>query len=217
MSAGASDQSDIPLLELTGVTVRDGRRAILSGVSFAIQRGSVHALVGPNGSGKTTLLQAILGQRPFDGRIVAHWARAGRIGYVPQAFQVDRTLPVTAGDFLALTRQRRPVCFGITSRTERHISLLLDRVGLGGFRLRQLSVLSGGELRRVLLAHALDPLPELLILDEPGGGLDEAGFRWLDDTLLALKGEVTALLVTHDAEQVRRIADRVTMLEGARR
>ena len=215
MSPGASEHSDIPLLELTGVTVRHGGRPILSNINFSIARGSVHALVGPNGSGKTTLLQAILGQRLFDGRIVAHWTRAGRIGYVPQTFHVDRTLPVTAADFLALTRQRRPVCLGITPRAERHISLLLDRVGLAGFQLRPLSVLSGGELRRVLLAHALDPLPELLILDEPAGGLDEAGLRWLDETLLALKGEVTVLLVTHDAAQVGRIADRVTPLEGA--
>ena len=115
-------------------------------------------------------------------------------------------------DFLALTRQRRPVCFGIDAAARKRISLLLDRVGLGGFDNRALSVLSGGELRRVLLANALDPLPELLILDEPESGLDEASARWLDDTLQSLKGEMTVLMVSHDSERVRRLADRVTVL-----
>jgi zinc transport system ATP-binding protein len=141
-----------------------------------------------------------------------HWKGRGRIAYVPQQFQVDRTLPVTVADFLALSRQRRPVCFGIAPGTRTRVSRLLDRVRLAGFDDRPLSALSGGELRRVLLANALDPLPELLILDEPASGLDESSSRWLDDTLRSLKGEMTVLLVSHDSDQVRRIADAVTHL-----
>lgn len=134
------------------------------------------------------------------------------MAYVPQQFQVDRTLPVTVADFLALTRQRRPVCFGIARGARTRIAQLLDRVKLTGFDGRSLSALSGGELRRVLLANALDPLPELLILDEPASGLDESSSRWLDDTLTSLKGEMTVLMVSHDSDQVRRIADAVTHL-----
>jgi zinc transport system ATP-binding protein len=204
------------LLEVSDLTVRHGREILLSNISFSVQRGSLHALVGPNGAGKTTLLTAILGLTPFTGRILAHWEGSGRVAYVPQQFHVDRTLPVTAADFLALTRQKRPVCFGITAPAQKRISLLLDRVGLQGFESRLLSVLSGGELRRVLLANALDPLPELLILDEPAGGLDETAAQWLDGTLVSLKGEMTVVMVSHDSEQVRRIADRVTVLERAR-
>jgi zinc transport system ATP-binding protein len=201
-----------PILEISSLTLRPGDRALLTDFSLSVARGSLHAVVGPNGAGKTTLLAAILGLVPFTGRIVAHWAARGRIGYVPQQFHVDRTLPVTVADFLALTRQARPVCIGITAATRRRIALLLDRVGLPGLADRPLSVLSGGELRRALLANALDPLPELLILDEPLSGLDKAGAKWLDDTLVSLKGEVTTLMVSHDADQVRRIADRVTVL-----
>jgi zinc transport system ATP-binding protein len=200
------------LLEISGLTLRPGDQALLTNFSLTVARGSLHAIVGPNGAGKTTLLAAVLGLVPFTGRIVAHWAGRGRIGYVPQQFQVDRTLPVTVADFLALTRQQRPVCIGVGAPTRSRISLLLNRVGLAGFEDRPLSVLSGGELRRALLANALDPLPELLILDEPLSGLDEAGARWLDDTLVSLKGEITTLMVSHDADQVRRIADRVTVL-----
>jgi len=202
------------LLEISGLTLRPAHEDLLRNFSLSVSRGALHAIVGPNGAGKTTLLSAILGLVPFEGRIVAHWTGRGRIAYVPQHFHVDRTLPVTVADFLALTRQRRPVCLGVAAATRRRIVLLLERVGLAGFGDRPLSVLSGGELRRVLLANALDPLPELLILDEPLAGLDEAGATWLDETLVSLKGEMTVLMVSHDSDQVRRIADSVTMLAG---
>ena len=186
--------------------------ALLPDFSLTVERGTLHALVGPNGAGKTTLLSAILGLVAFDGRIIVNWAGSGRIAYVPQHFHVDRTLPVTVADFLALPRQARPICLGIASATRRRITVLLERVGMAGFDSRPLAALSGGELRRVLLANALDPLPELLILDEPASGLDESAARWLEETLASLKGEMTVLMVSHDSDQVRRIADRVTNL-----
>ena len=204
-----------PLLEISGLMLRPARRALLSNFSLTVERGTLHAIVGPNGAGKTTLLSAILGLVPFQGDIIARWAGRGRMAYVPQHFHVDATLPVTVADFLALTRQSRPVCLGVAGAVRSRISRLLERVDLPGFDSRPLSALSGGELRRVLLANALDPLPELLILDEPGAGLDEASTGWLDDTLLALKGEMTVLMVSHDSEQVRRVADRVTHLRAA--
>lgn len=204
-----------PLLAVRGLRASYGAIEVLHGVDLDVPAGAVVAVLGPNGAGKTTLLSAILGLVPFEGRIIAHWAASGRIAYVPQQFQVDRTLPVTVADFLALTRQRRPVCFGLAPGTRRRIAKLLERVGLDGFANRALSALSGGELRRVLLANALDPLPELLILDEPASGLDERAARWLDGTLTSFKGEMTVLMVSHDSEQVRRVADRVTVLTAA--
>ena len=121
---------------------------------------------------------------------------------------------MTVADFLALTRQRRPVCFGVARGTRTRIAQLLDRVKLAGFDDRPLSALSGGELRRLLIANALDPLTELLILTSLRSGLDETSASWLDDTLMSLKGEMTVLLVSHDADQVRRIADHVMELRA---
>jgi zinc transport system ATP-binding protein len=203
------------LLEIDALAVRRHREALLDDVSLRVRRGSIHVIVGPNGAGKSTLLAAILGQIPFDGRIAMNWTGAGTIGYVPQSFAVDPTLPVTVADFLALTRQRRPVCLGLTRAARIAIARLLDRVGLHGLERRPLAVLSGGELRRVLLAHALDPEPELLLLDEPTAGLDESAVQILDEILLASKrtGHTTVLMVSHDLEQVRRVADRVTVLD----
>lgn len=203
------------LVDVQRVTVRQNREAILDDVTFAVRRGSIHAIVGGNGAGKSTLLTAILGQRPFDGEIAMDWSGDGTIGYVPQTFPIDATLPVTVVDFLALTRQRRPVCLGVSTSTRQRIVRLLDRAAIAALVDRPLASLSGGELRRVLLVHALDPEPELLILDEPAAGLDDASAREFEDTLLTLRasGQTTILIVSHDLDQVRRIADRVTILD----
>jgi zinc transport system ATP-binding protein len=203
------------LLEIEGLVVRRHGDTLLDQVAMRVGRGSIHVLVGPNGAGKSTLVATILNQIPFVGRIEVNWAATGAVGYVPQMFAVDPTLPVTVGDFLALTRQRRPVCLGLTRSSRAAAARLLDRVGLSGLERRPLAVLSGGELRRVLLAHALEPEPELLVLDEPGAGLDETALRTLEDTLRQLRrtGRTTILMVSHDLEQVQRIADRVTVLD----
>lgn len=203
------------ILTIAGLTIRRREQTILSEVSLDVSRGSIHVVTGPNGAGKSTLFLACLGLTPFDGRITARWRGTGTIGYVPQTFAIDRTLPVTVADFLALTRQRRPVCLGLTRGTRQQVSDLLERVGLQDFSNRALSVLSGGELRRVLLAHALDPLPELLMLDEPATGLDKMASRWLEEMLIAVSEGtgVTVLMVSHDTEQARRIAGRVTVLD----
>src|SRR5262249_47537033 len=96
----------IPLVEVQGLSVsRDGRPA-LDDVALEVAPRSVHLLVGPNGAGKSTLLAAALGLIEFRGAIRFHWRGEGRIGYVPQTFAVDRTLPITVGEFLALSRQR---------------------------------------------------------------------------------------------------------------
>jgi len=209
------DAVDPPLVDVEALTIRRNRELLLDQVTIRVARGSLHVIVGPNGGGKSTLLRAVLGQVAFDGRIVLNWRAGGAIGYVPQTFPVDPTLPVTVEDFLALTRQRRPVCLGLSRGTRVRVADLLARVGLEGLEKRPLAVLSGGELRRVLLAHALDPEPELLILDEPAGGLDEAASKGLERALTTMKRDspATVVMVSHDFEQVRRLADRVTLLD----
>jgi len=207
--------SEATVLALDRVSVvRDGR-TLITDVALNVACGSTHVLLGPNGAGKTTLLGAILGQTPFDGSIRFHWRGSARLGYVPQGFHVDRTLPLTVGEFLALPRQRRPVCFGIARATRARMEAVLARVGLSDCWTRPLGVLSGGELRRVLLANAIDPLPEFLLLDEPASGLDETAVQQLEATLAALKAEAgtSVLMVSHDLGQVRRVADRVTLID----
>jgi zinc transport system ATP-binding protein len=207
--------AELPLLEASGLTIVREGQVLIEQVSLSVARGSIHVLIGPNGAGKSSLLAALLGQTAFSGTVNCHFRREGTLAFVPQSLPIDRTLPVTVSEFLALTRQRFPVCLGIRPRTRARIGTLLERVGLSALADRRLGALSGGELRRVLLAHALDPAPELILLDEPAAGLDQPSVRRLEEILLALRKEhgTTVLLVSHDIAQVRRLADRVTLLD----
>src|SRR5258708_7963257 len=111
------------------------------------------------------------------GRIVGHWRGEGGMEVVPQRFAVDRTLPVTVADFLALTRQRRPVCLGIAAATRARVAALLARVGLAGAEGKALSVLSGGELRRGGVGHAPGPPPPPPVVRRPARGPPGGGVR----------------------------------------
>lgn len=205
------------LLDLEAVTVHRDRARILDGASLSVEAGTIHVLAGPNGGGKTTLLRAVLGQVPFEGTIRCHWRKDGRVGYVPQGLEFDRDMPLTVTDFLALGRQRRPACLGAEKAARPRFESALARVGMEARASRRLGALSGGELQRVLVAQAIDPIPELLLLDEATAGVDEEGLRALEEILLRLRKDegVTTLLVSHDRDHVRRVADRVTWLNGS--
>ena len=204
-----------PLLEVTALTMMREGRAIVENVSLRVARRSIHVVVGPNGGGKSSVIEAILGQVAFTGSVVLRSSASGRIGYVPQTFPVDPTLPITVAELLALSRQKLPVCLGVRARTRAIIAKLLERVGLAGIEDRRLGALSGGELRRVLLAQAIDPAPELLVLDEPGSGLDAASVTRLEAVVREARDEhgATVLMVSHDLDQVRRVADAVTWID----
>lgn len=199
-----------PLLELKGVTVEAGGKALVRDVNLSIGRGEMVALIGPNGAGKTTLLRAILGLMRYSGQIRVN----GRVGYVPQRVQYDRTLPMTVLEFLALTLQRAPVVFGISQATKRKALGLLENVGAAKLARSSLGGLSGGELQRVMLASALHGSPELLLLDEPAAGVDiegEATFLEIIHDQVHHKG-ATVVLVSHDLSVVSDITDRVVCL-----
>jgi zinc transport system ATP-binding protein len=204
------------VLEIQGLRVRAGSAMLLACPDLAVAPGTVHALVGPNGAGKSTLLRAVLGEVPFEGRIEYAWRRDGTIGYVPQRLELDAELPLTVAELLALGRQKWPICLGLTRATRARAGEALERVGLAHLADRRLGALSGGELQRVLLARAIVPAPELLLLDEPTAGVDADARAAVERALTDLRAQgVTALLVSHDADQIARLADRVTKLGGA--
>src|SRR5688572_242885 len=107
-----------PSIEFAGVNLTLGNTRILEDVSFSIRAGTIHCIVGANGGGKTSLIRSLVGQMPHSGRIDIHW-HSGRVtGYVPQALDFDKSLPITVLDFMAMTCQRRPVFLGV-ARTRR--------------------------------------------------------------------------------------------------
>ena len=201
-------------LELEHVSIRRDGRLVVDDVSRAIAPATIHVVVGPNGAGKSTLLSAVLGQTAFSGAIRMHFRGTGRIGYVPQAFAADRTLPITVAEFLALSRQRWPVALGVSKAARARVAVILERVGMGKMEDRRLGELSGGELRRVLLANAIEPAPELLLCDEPATGLDPAAVEQFDRLLCELRDQdgTTVLMVSHDRAEVKRVANHVTTL-----
>lgn len=198
------------LLEVSNVTVEAGGKALVRDVSFRLGRGELVALIGPNGAGKTTLLRAILGMIRYSGEIKIN----GRVGYVPQRLQYDRTLPMTVLEFMALTLQRMPVMFGVRRGTKKRALDLLANVGAAKLAKSSLGGLSGGELQRVMLAGALHGEPELLLLDEPAAGVDIAGEATFMELIYKQVRErnATVVLVSHDLSVVSDITDRVVCL-----
>jgi len=202
------------LLELRDLAVSLGGNRIISDVNLDVQHGHIHALIGPNGAGKTTLIRSIMGGMPHKGTIRFLFTDNGRIGYVPQLLEFDHSVPITVYDFLSLMlrrfplflcrrRSRRAEIEGILAKTE--CQHLIDRL-IGG--------LSGGEFRRVLLAQALFPSPELLLLDEPVSNVDEFGAKQFEELLVRLKHDHghSTLMVGHDLQMILRVADRVTAI-----
>ncbi|KTB94408.1 manganese ABC transporter ATP-binding protein [Pseudomonas syringae ICMP 11293] len=203
-----------PGIEFNQVSLTLGRTTILDQVHFNVRAGSVHALVGPNGGGKSSLIKTLLGQTPHQGQLSLLWpATPGLIGYVPQALEFDRGLPMTVDDFMAAMCQRRPAFLGLSKHYAAAIGEALERVGMQDKRKRRMGALSGGERQRVLLAQGLIPAPRLLVLDEPMSALDEAGIQVFERLLGDWRRSgVTVLWIEHDLDAVRRLADQVTGL-----
>ena len=178
-----------------------GGRTIIENVSLCITRGEIVVLIGPNGSGKTTLLRALQGLTPSHGMIDR--TSDLRIGYVPQNFPRDPSLPLTVR---RLTR--------IGGASEHDTESALQRVGITGLAKAQVATLSGGEMARALLARAIARKPNLLILDEPLAGVDVAGEAALYHLIAELRDELQCgvLLVSHDLHVVMAEANRVICL-----
>lgn len=210
-----------PLVDIRDLRVARGNRLILNGLRCEIPAGQITALVGLNGCGKSTLLRTLVGEFPFSGTIRFACGqdhsrpRPDHVGYVPQKLLSDGAFPLTVRDLIGITLQRRPLIFGICRHTLDRIAPLLNRVGVGDRLDVPLEGLSGGQLQRVLLALALEPKPELLLLDEPAAGVDfkdQQGFYDLIADIVA-ESRVTVVLVSHDLAAVRRLANEVLCLK----
>ncbi len=196
---------DVPLVTLSGVSVRRSGRAILSGIDLTLRPGEIVTVIGPNGGGKTTLLKVVLGlTKPDTGSISAR--RGLRVGYVPQRLQLDPTLPMTVRRLLTLTR-RTPEPELIEALGETGVAHLLDA---------DATSISGGEFQRVLIARALLARPELLVLDEPVQGVDFNGEVALYEKIAEIRRRhgCGVLLVSHDLHVVMAASDRVLCLNG---
>ena len=207
-------------VKIEELSVRKGSTEILNQVNLTANHGEILALIGRNGAGKTTLLKAILGQTPYSGRI-SYFNCQGkridrpRIGYVPQFLAFDRSTPVTVEDLFCANRSRIPVWMSHGKKRQKEAESLLEKVGGTGLFRKKLGALSGGELQRVLLAFALDPLPDLLLLDEPVSAVDRKGVGVFYDLVTSLRSEyhMPVILVSHDLGHVKKYASKAAFLQ----
>lgn len=210
-----------PLVAIRNLSVELGGQRILNGVTADIARGRVTGLIGLNGSGKTTLLRALVGEYPYRGEIVFRCGHdhshpdPEHVGYVPQRLILDARHPLTVRDLFALALSPRPLFLGIPRRISDRARQLLDRVGMAEIIDNPVDGLSGGQLQRVLLALALEPSPELLLLDEPAAGIDFKDQKKFYDLIVRFNREMglTVVLVSHDLAMVRAHADHVLCLK----
>lgn len=207
-------------LRVQDLSVTIGSERILHDVNMHVHCGELVALIGPNGAGKSTFLKAILGQRDFDG-VIAFSApgqreRRPRIGYVPQSPTFDPGDPVCVADLFACCMTKRPAFLGLSKAMRTKVLECLDRVHGEDLIDKRVGTLSGGELQRVLLALALEPLPNILILDEPLSGVDAEGMGSLMEMLDEIRKtyDLSILMTTHDFSILDKYADQVVLIDG---
>ncbi len=200
-----------------GVTINGTE--ILYDVNFHVNCGELTGLVGPNGAGKTTLLRAILGEVKHEGELLFLDSDNQRskpvVGYVPQRLDYDQGAPISVTDLFAACLTNRPVCLGHSKKLKERVLAGLSRVDAGHLLDRRLGDLSGGELQRVMLAMALDPNPDLLLLDEPVSGIDVQGKEIFYKLVSGLcrQYDLSIILVSHDWPLISRYANRIVLLD----
>ncbi|MGH8160893.1 MAG: ABC transporter ATP-binding protein [Gammaproteobacteria bacterium] len=216
-----------PVVELEHVTTHFGRHVVHDDISLRFERGEIVALLGGSGSGKTTLLRVMaLLFRPQRGTVRlfgedvaqgsdAESALRRRMGYMFQFGALFGGLTVRHNVEMPLHEHTQLPARLVTEIAQLKVQLTGLAPEAAGL---MPSELSGGMRKRAALARALALDPELLMLDEPGSGLDPASARSLDELISRLRAALglTVVMVTHDLTSVRRIADRAILLDEGR-
>lgn len=206
-------------LRIQNLSVKIGTQTILDDVNLHAHCGEMIALIGPNGAGKSTLLKAILGQQEYSGiisfSVPGQRSRKPKIGYVPQSPVFDPGDPISVADLFTCCMSNRPAFLGVSKKMREKVLECLSRVHGEDLIDKTVGTLSGGELQRVLLALALEPLPNILILDEPLSGVDVDGIILLMDMLDELRQDydLSVLITTHDLSTLEKYADQVVLVD----
>jgi len=200
----SAHQADVPLLKLTGVTVRYPSSVALDNISFEVRSGQRIAVVGPNGAGKSTLFRVIAGiLKPTRGGVeIAGSAPSSHIcvAYVPQRSVVDWNFPASVMDVVMMGRVGK---IGLLhqpgKRDKALVQDIIEMVGLGPLARRQIGQLSGGQQQRVFIARAVAQEAEIMLLDEPMTGLDHKSQEDNFNLLLRISNpKVTIMMALHD-------------------
>ena len=213
------------MLEVQNLSVRFGSAVIVDDVSFSVQSGDWLMLIGPNGAGKSTIVNAVSRGVPYTGTVLfegkdvqktpAHLLARG-MGVLAQHHTVGYAFSVEE----VVRLGRYAYAPGIFSRRsdedERSVAEAMELTGVAHIARQSVLTLSGGELQRVLLALALEPMPNILILDEPLSGVDVEGMSLLMDMLDEIRKnfDLSILMTTHDFTMLEQYCDQVVLLQG---
>lgn len=207
-------------LRIQDLSVKIGNETILDSVNMHVHCGQMIALIGPNGAGKSTLIKSVLGQQEHTGvisfAVPGQRNRKAKIGYVPQSPVFDPGDPISVADLFACCMSKRPAFLGLSKTMRERVLSCLERVHGEALADKKVGALSGGELQRVMLALALEPLPNILILDEPLSGVDAEGMVSLMDMLDEIRKtyDLSIVMTTHDFGLLDRYADQVVLIDG---
>jgi heme exporter protein A len=198
------------LLELRGIAKFYGHRCVFRAVDLVVARGTVQLLTGANGAGKSTLMRLMAGlQRPNAGSCACH-AAEGRVAYLGHATFLYPGL--TALENLAFWKKAQG-----SRLTEADLMALLERVGLERHAHERAGIFSRGMAQRLNLARALLVAPELLLLDEPGTGLDSRAAVMLREEIVQARQRGAGIVwISHDVAADAPFADKVLTLEQGR-
>ena len=192
---------------------------ILQNINLHIHCGQITALIGPNGAGKTTLLKAILNLINHSGTMKFLDTKGKHtnkpvIGYMPQQLNFDKDSPTSVLDLFLANISNIPLWIFRPRNLKEKIKNILKIVQTDHLINRKIGELSGGELQRILLALALNPLPDLLLLDEPVTGIDEKGMAIFYNIVsnLRINYDLSIILISHDLEMIAKYADNVVLL-----
>jgi len=188
------------ILKVSNLEVKIQNQVLLDHVSFNVEKGTTMAILGPNGAGKTVLLRTLLNRVPHTGTV--DWTEEVKIGYVPQ-YVSTADIPMTVREFLSIGN-------------DVDLESTLDKVRLTDKTIldKRLGVVSGGQLRRILIAWALNDNPSVLFLDEPTSGVDMDSEEPIYLMLNEFKKEhkITIFLITHNIHIVQEYADSLLAL-----
>ncbi len=214
------------LTRIEHLSVKSNGETILNDVNLQIRCGELTAIVGRNGAGKTTFLKALLDEIPHTGTIeYEHGTSPGGIkikarrkptfGYVPQKLSIAQGSPVSVADLVQSCVSNYPVWLPRRKKDTERTRQILSMTKAEHLSEKRACDLSGGEIQRVMLALALNPLPDILILDEPVSGVDRNGLKDFYDLVSKLRHDydITILLVSHDLDLVAEHADKVVLID----
>jgi len=189
--------------KIIDLSVQIGKSVILKNINLHIHCGQLVSIIGPNGAGKSTFFKALLGSIKYTGTLkfedLNGHAMKPTIGYVPQKLNIDSDSPISVMDF-----------YKIFLGTQDIIQHGLDK----DLFHKKLCNLSGGETQRVMLSLALNPVPNILLMDEPTSGIDVSGTNdfWKIISTVRQKYDLAIIIISHDHEYILQYADKVVLI-----